>query len=160
MDDLATAGTDNQVVLDGGDAEIVRQLVAGVDRLCRRRQHLDDDDRICRGHRIGQRWRAAIHYGIRLVIRVLIDLDGDPVAQRLAVEAGGRDGAIERGPDPILDPDMLDPLGRHRDRLAVDPFVAAGLSLRPTAKLFAAQALRHSALLCGASYHIAARATS
>jgi hypothetical protein len=36
MDDLVAAGADDQAVLDGGDAEVVGEFVAGVDGLRRR----------------------------------------------------------------------------------------------------------------------------
>src|SRR6202043_3971641 len=116
VDDLLTTGADDQIMLDRREAEIIGQLFTAVHRLRRWRQNLHDDHGIGRGGRIGRQPGATIHHRVGLVVRVVIDFDGDAVAERLTIDARLSHGVVERGPYTVLYPDVLNSLRRHGHR--------------------------------------------
>lgn len=93
---------DNQGVLDREDAKVVDEFVGGVDGWGGRGENVHHDDGVACDNRVRVDGRPAIHDGIRLVIRVVIHFDGDPVGQSLAVQSNPANSSVECGPYPAL----------------------------------------------------------
>src|SRR5262249_25805499 len=79
MDDLAPPGSNDQVVLNRRNSEGIGKLVRQIDVFRGRRNHFYN--RIGRGHRIAGCRRPAIHDRVRLVVGVIVDLDGYTIAK-------------------------------------------------------------------------------
>ena len=153
--DGAAAGVDDQVVPHGRDAEIVAQLLRGVDLVCAGRDHLDQDHRIDHLDDVRPQPLAATDQGVGLVDRVRID----PHRHAVGVGPAGQPGSADRLPQGDYDLQLAlvvaGPLGRHRDHLPGDQLVTAALRLghRPGDELVGGHAGAgwngHRGLPCG-----------
>ena len=68
-----------------------------------------------------------------------IHLDRHAIPEGFTIDAGLAHRAIECSPYPVLEPDVLDTLGRHRYGLTGDTLVTTALAFRPAMEFLTCQ---------------------
>src|SRR5215207_2061176 len=131
VDDATVSHLHDEVVPNRDQFEVVIELRAGVDRLRRRRSHLDDDHGIVELHRRAVDRRPASYERVGLIDRASIDPNGQAVGVGAASHASSPYRVAQSEIDVALDLRMLDALRRHCDDFAADELVSLRLAYRP-----------------------------